>query len=73
MLTLSKFIKEIGLRNISKKVGVLPQNVSQWHLKQTAPRPRHAHALIKISKGRLTLEGIYSPFIKAKIKNKEWK
>ncbi|CAH6911448.1 hypothetical protein VCHA31O73_360022 [Vibrio chagasii] len=62
-MQLPEFIKSIGVNVISEDLGYGKTTVSSWYHLQKAPRPHAAKKLIEYSKGSLTWESIYLPYV----------
>jgi hypothetical protein len=63
---LSRWIERRGASNVARGlssigVAVTPRAVYSWMYGQARPRPTHAGALVRLSRGELSLEQIYAP------------
>jgi hypothetical protein len=63
MFTLQNYIVAKGAPVVAKEMGVEEATVSAWKLFKSAPRPHLASALVRMTNGLLTWEGIYQPFV----------
>ena len=71
-MTLNEYITEKGIKTVAEQIGVDEVAVYYWKIYVTAPKPHNAKRLIKVSKGALSWQSIYEPFVKNNNENQTY-
>lgn len=66
-MTLQAWIEQIGVERAAELLGVTTNTVYQWLRFEIAPKPVRAYEMIEKTHGVLTWEGIYHPYVAAKL------
>jgi DNA-binding transcriptional regulator YdaS (Cro superfamily) len=58
-MELSAFIEEVGDEKAAKLFGVKVRTAASWRRRERIPRPKQVPNIVRASKGKVTLEGVY--------------
>lgn len=54
-------------KTLMQNLAISPQLIDHWTSEESAPRPETAFELIEYTRGVLSWEGIYLPYVKRKL------
>jgi len=58
-MDLTAFIAEVGDERAAKLFGVTVRTAASWRRRERLPRPKQVPNIVKASKGKVTIEGVY--------------
>jgi len=60
-MNLSSYIEKLGDEKAAKLFGVKERTVASWRRGERIPAPKTAKKIVRVAKGDLTLDDVYSP------------
>ena len=70
-MDLIEWIDLIGKKKVAELLGVTRENIYQWINGQTSPKVMTAHKIVSLSCGVVDWEGIYRPYVQARLQESD--